>query len=189
VYVILAMPFAYRSLDAGLRSLELRTLVDAASSLGARWPTTLWRGLLPNPRPAPPAPTGPPGPPLLRAVHLGQPRPVPDVPGMDRGLRPDQRAGLDRRLAAGAARDLGVPDADRHTGQPAVAPHRHRPGRVVLGPADRPVRQGEIVEATNTTSGTAAGITSRAASGGAPVTMQKVSRTFGTVRALNGLSL
>jgi len=35
VYVILAMPFAYRSLDAGLRSLELRTLVDAASSLGA----------------------------------------------------------------------------------------------------------------------------------------------------------
>ena len=31
VYVILAMPFAYRSLDAGLRALELRTLVNAAS--------------------------------------------------------------------------------------------------------------------------------------------------------------
>ena len=51
-YVVLAMPFAYRSLDAGLRSLELRTLVDAASSLGARWPTTLWRVILPNLRTA-----------------------------------------------------------------------------------------------------------------------------------------
>ena len=45
------------------------------------------------------------------------------------------------------------------------------------------------MEATNTTSGTAADVTSRAASGGAPVSMQKVSRSFGTVRALNGLSL
>jgi putative spermidine/putrescine transport system permease protein len=52
VYVILAMPFTYRSLDAGLRSLELRTLVDAASSLGAGWPTTLWRVVLPNLRTA-----------------------------------------------------------------------------------------------------------------------------------------
>jgi putative spermidine/putrescine transport system permease protein len=52
VYVILAMPFAYRSLDAGLRSIELRTLVDAAASLGARWPVTLWRVILPNLRTA-----------------------------------------------------------------------------------------------------------------------------------------
>jgi len=52
VYVILAMPFAYRSLDAGLRSLELQTLVNAASSLGAGWLTTLWRVILPNLRTA-----------------------------------------------------------------------------------------------------------------------------------------
>jgi putative spermidine/putrescine transport system permease protein len=52
VYVILAMPFAYRSLDAGLRALELRTLVDAASSLGAGWPATLCRVILPNLRTA-----------------------------------------------------------------------------------------------------------------------------------------
>jgi len=45
------------------------------------------------------------------------------------------------------------------------------------------------VEATNTTSGTAAAVTGRAASGGAPVSMQEVSRSFGTVRALRGLSL
>jgi putative spermidine/putrescine transport system permease protein len=48
VYVVLAMPFAYRSLDAGLRALDLKTLVDASNSLGAKWPTTLWRVVLPN---------------------------------------------------------------------------------------------------------------------------------------------
>ena len=47
-YVVLAMPFAYRSLDAGLRSLDLRTLVDASNSLGARWISTLWRVIMPN---------------------------------------------------------------------------------------------------------------------------------------------
>jgi putative spermidine/putrescine transport system permease protein len=52
VYVILAMPFAYRSLDAGLRALDLRTLFDASNSLGAGWLTTLWRVVLPNLRTA-----------------------------------------------------------------------------------------------------------------------------------------
>ena len=48
VYVILAMPFAYRAIDAGLRSIDLKTLTEASSSLGAGWGTTLWRVLLPN---------------------------------------------------------------------------------------------------------------------------------------------
>jgi putative spermidine/putrescine transport system permease protein len=47
-YVILAMPFAYRSIDAGLRALDLRTLTEAANNLGAGWITTLWRVILPN---------------------------------------------------------------------------------------------------------------------------------------------
>jgi putative spermidine/putrescine transport system permease protein len=47
-YVILAMPFAYRALDAGLRSIDLKTLTEASSNLGASWLTTLWRVLLPN---------------------------------------------------------------------------------------------------------------------------------------------
>ena len=51
-YVVLAMPFAYRSIDAGLRALDLRTLVDASNSLGAGWPSTLWRVILPNLRSA-----------------------------------------------------------------------------------------------------------------------------------------
>ena len=52
VYVILALPFAYRSLDVGVRSIDLRTLVDAARSLGAGWTTLLRRVILPNMRTA-----------------------------------------------------------------------------------------------------------------------------------------
>ncbi len=48
VYVILAMPFVYRSLDAGLGAVDLKTLVEASQSLGGRWVTTLWRVVLPN---------------------------------------------------------------------------------------------------------------------------------------------
>ena len=47
-YVVLAMPFAYRSIDAGLRALDLKTLTEAAGSLGAGWTATLLRVILPN---------------------------------------------------------------------------------------------------------------------------------------------
>src|SRR5206468_11390704 len=43
VYVVLAMPFAYRAIDAGLRALDLKTIVEASNSLGAGWGSTLWR--------------------------------------------------------------------------------------------------------------------------------------------------
>jgi putative spermidine/putrescine transport system permease protein len=51
-YVVLAMPFAYRSLDAGLRALDLKTLVEASNSLGGGWTATLLRVILPNLRTA-----------------------------------------------------------------------------------------------------------------------------------------
>ncbi len=47
-YVILAMPFAYRAIDAGLRAIDLKTLTEASSNLGAGWFTTMWRVVLPN---------------------------------------------------------------------------------------------------------------------------------------------
>lgn len=47
-YVVLAMPFAYRSIDAGVRAIDLRTLTEASNSLGAGWGVTLWRVILPN---------------------------------------------------------------------------------------------------------------------------------------------
>jgi putative spermidine/putrescine transport system permease protein len=51
-YVILSMPFVYRSLDAGLNAIDLRTLVEASRSLGGSWVQTIWRVVLPNMRPA-----------------------------------------------------------------------------------------------------------------------------------------
>lgn len=51
-YVILAMPFACRAIDTGLRALDLKTLTEAAGSLGAGWGATLWRVILPNLRTA-----------------------------------------------------------------------------------------------------------------------------------------
>jgi putative spermidine/putrescine transport system permease protein len=51
-YVVLALPFTYRSFDAGLKAIDLRTLVDASRSLGAGWGTTLFKVLVPNLRTA-----------------------------------------------------------------------------------------------------------------------------------------
>jgi len=47
-YVILALPYTYRSLDAGMRAMDLRTLTEAAQNMGANWVTVLWRIILPN---------------------------------------------------------------------------------------------------------------------------------------------
>jgi putative spermidine/putrescine transport system permease protein len=41
VYVVLALPFVYRALDAGVRGADLRTLSEAARNLGASWPRVL----------------------------------------------------------------------------------------------------------------------------------------------------
>ena len=47
-YMIFALPFTYRAIDAGIKALDVRTLVDASRSLGAGWGSTLWRVMLPN---------------------------------------------------------------------------------------------------------------------------------------------
>ena len=51
-YVILVLPYAYRSLDAGLRSIDVKTLAEASRSLGAGWGTVMVRIVLPNLRTA-----------------------------------------------------------------------------------------------------------------------------------------
>ncbi len=48
VYVILALPYAYRALAAGLESVDANTLSEAARSLGARWPTVIFKVIVPN---------------------------------------------------------------------------------------------------------------------------------------------
>ena len=51
-YTILVLPYAYRSIDAGLSAIDVRTLSEAARSLGASWPTVMVRVVLPNIRSA-----------------------------------------------------------------------------------------------------------------------------------------
>jgi putative spermidine/putrescine transport system permease protein len=49
-YVTLSLPYMYRSVDTGLRAIDVRTLTEAAQSLGAGWWTILPRVILPNVR-------------------------------------------------------------------------------------------------------------------------------------------
>ena len=48
VYAILALPYAYRALTAALDAIDVRTLSEAARSLGASWFTVMWRIVAPN---------------------------------------------------------------------------------------------------------------------------------------------
>lgn len=47
-YIVLSLPYMYRSVDSGLRAIDIRTLTEAAQSLGAGWFTILVRIILPN---------------------------------------------------------------------------------------------------------------------------------------------
>ena len=47
-YVVLSLPYMYRAVDTGLRSIDIRSLTEAAQSMGASWPLILWRIILPN---------------------------------------------------------------------------------------------------------------------------------------------
>lgn len=48
VYVVLVLPYAYRAIESGLTAIDLRTLSEAARSLGAPWRTVLLRVVVPN---------------------------------------------------------------------------------------------------------------------------------------------
>ena len=47
-YVTLALPYLYRAVDTGLRTIDIATLTEAAQSLGAGWITIMARLILPN---------------------------------------------------------------------------------------------------------------------------------------------
>ena len=50
--MILVLPYAYRSIDGGLRAIDVKTLAEASRSLGAGWGTVMLRIVLPNLRTA-----------------------------------------------------------------------------------------------------------------------------------------
>jgi putative spermidine/putrescine transport system permease protein len=51
-YTVLSFPYMYRAVDTGLRAMDVRTLTEAAQSLGADTPRILWYVIFPNLRAA-----------------------------------------------------------------------------------------------------------------------------------------
>ena len=47
-YVVLSLPYMYRAVDTGLRTIDVRSLTEASQSLGAGWLTILVRVIFPN---------------------------------------------------------------------------------------------------------------------------------------------
>ena len=47
-YVVLVLPYAYRAIASNLSAVDVRTLSQAARSLGASWLSVMWFILLPN---------------------------------------------------------------------------------------------------------------------------------------------
>ncbi|MBC7876194.1 MAG: ABC transporter permease subunit [Anaerolineales bacterium] len=47
-YVVLSMPYMFRAIDVGMRSIDVRTLTEASQSLGGNWFQTLVNVILPN---------------------------------------------------------------------------------------------------------------------------------------------
>lgn len=47
-YVILSFPYMYRAVDTGLAAIDVRTLTEAAQSLGSGWARIMWRVIFPN---------------------------------------------------------------------------------------------------------------------------------------------
>jgi putative spermidine/putrescine transport system permease protein len=46
--IILVLPYSYRAIDSSLRGIDTATLADAARSLGASWPRTIFEVIVPN---------------------------------------------------------------------------------------------------------------------------------------------
>ncbi|MGO1410442.1 ABC transporter permease [Microbacterium sp.] len=47
-YVVLCLPFTFRSIDAGLRTIPLKAIVEGSTILGSSTWGTIWRVVLPN---------------------------------------------------------------------------------------------------------------------------------------------
>jgi putative spermidine/putrescine transport system permease protein len=47
-YIVLSLPYMYRSVDTAMRTIDVGTLTEAAESLGAKWTTILFRCIFPN---------------------------------------------------------------------------------------------------------------------------------------------
>ncbi|MEZ2127075.1 MULTISPECIES: ABC transporter permease [unclassified Sinorhizobium] len=47
-YITLSLPYMYRAVDTAMRAIDVRTLTEAAESLGANWTTIMFKCIFPN---------------------------------------------------------------------------------------------------------------------------------------------
>ena len=47
-YIIISMPYMFRAIDVGMRAIDVRTLTEAAQSLGSSWVQVLTDVIIPN---------------------------------------------------------------------------------------------------------------------------------------------
>ena len=47
-FMTLSLPYMYRSVDTAMRTIDVGTLTEAAQSLGASWPTIMFKCIFPN---------------------------------------------------------------------------------------------------------------------------------------------
>ena len=47
-YIVLSMPYMYRAIDVGMRTIDVRTLTEAGQSLGASWIQIMINVIVPN---------------------------------------------------------------------------------------------------------------------------------------------
>lgn len=47
-YIVLSLPYMYRSVDTAMRTIDVGTLTEAAESLGAKWTTIMFKCIFPN---------------------------------------------------------------------------------------------------------------------------------------------
>ena len=168
-YVVLVLPYAYRSIDAGLRAIDVRTLAEAARSLGASWFTVMWRVILPNLRTAvlsASVPLGRPGP---RRVHDRQPVQPQEPPGRDVRARQVRREDLGRRRP-------GLPRLRRDPAVRHVLRRQLTRRRLPVLPTASSQGAHRMSTATPTRTGTA-------------VQLTDLRRLYGGVAALDGLTL
>lgn len=48
IYVVLSLPFVFRAVDNGMAAIDVRSLTEAAQSLGAGWGTIMFKVIIPN---------------------------------------------------------------------------------------------------------------------------------------------
>ena len=174
LYMMLSMPFVFRSLDAGIRSIDSKTLVEASRNLGAGWLTTL----VPRPDPVPAHLHRQRDVPVFRAghgrIHDRQHPAVQAVPGLA-GHAADH-------LGTGPGRYLGAEPLHRRS---AVVDHWCAERAPYLE------REGLIHDDSWGNDGNIASLRSRRIDKieGTVVEYRNVHRVYGTVHALDGLDL